>query len=82
MSVPMREVDCLSSREAYSFPFCPRVYKYTIGSNHLSDAQLTFDIRLLIEHVPNRLSNQSSRQASQQLAAKMHDLLRCLEYLR
>jgi len=29
-SVPMKEVDIYSSREGYSFPFCPRIYKYVI----------------------------------------------------
>ena len=32
-SVPMKEVDIYSSREAYSFPFCPKIYKYIIEKN-------------------------------------------------
>lgn len=54
--VTMREMDQLSSREAYSFPFCPRVYRYAIGGNRLSDTQLSFDLEVLVEHVPLRTS--------------------------
>lgn len=54
--VPVKELDLYSSREAYSFPFCPRIYKYNIQRNELIDSQIAFDIKLLLEYVPNRLS--------------------------
>jgi hypothetical protein len=79
--VPMREVDLLSSREAYCFPFCPRVYRYAIGGNHFCDAQLSFDLQLLLEHVPARVSNQTGRETHSRLTGKLLDLLRCFEYL-
>jgi hypothetical protein len=79
--VAMREMDQLSSREAYSFPFCPRIYRYAIGNNRLSDACLSFDLEVLVEHVPLRVSNQSSREAQLRLGGKVPDLLRCFEYL-
>lgn len=55
--VPVKELDLFSSREAYSFPFCPRIYKYNIQRNKLIDNQIAFDIKLLLEYVPNRLSD-------------------------
>jgi hypothetical protein len=29
----MKDLDVYSSREAYSFPFCPKIYKYVIEHN-------------------------------------------------
>lgn len=74
-------MDQLSSREAYSFPFCPRVYRYAIGGNRLSDTQLSFELEVIVEHVPLRTSNQSIRETQLRLGGKLVDLLRSFEYL-
>ena len=47
-SVSMKEIDIYSSREAYSFPACPRIYKYIIEQNKHEGNQLLFDISLLV----------------------------------
>ncbi len=60
--VPVKELDLFSSREAYSFPFCPRIYKYNIERNEVIDSQIAFDIKLLLEYIPNRLSDQTSNE--------------------
>jgi hypothetical protein len=60
--VPMKDLDVYSTREAYSFPFCPRVYKYNIERNELIDSQIAFDIKLLLEYVPDRLACESSNE--------------------
>lgn len=44
----MKELDLYSRREAYSFPFCPRVYKYIINKNEVIDNKITFDIKLML----------------------------------
>ena len=46
-SVPMKEVDIYSSREGYSYPFCPRIYKYVIEQNYQEGNRLCFDIVVL-----------------------------------
>lgn len=60
--VPAKELDLYTSREIYSFPFCPKVYKYSIERNELIDNQIAFDIKLLLEHIPNRLSSKTSNE--------------------
>lgn len=43
----MKEVDIYSSREGYSYPFCPRIYKYVIEQNYQEGNHLCFDIVVL-----------------------------------
>jgi hypothetical protein len=45
---PARLLELYAAREAYNFPFCPRLYKYTIQQNEQQGSQLTFDLQLLL----------------------------------
>ena len=53
----MKDLDIYSSREAYSFPFCPKIYKYVIEQNRHDCNELMFDIAVLMEKVPHRLKS-------------------------
>jgi len=60
----MKDLDLYSSREAYCYPFCPRVYKYSIANNNYLASELTFDIKVLIEKVSRRIDESFLLSAS------------------
>jgi hypothetical protein len=84
-AVSMKELDLYSSREAYTLPFCPRIYKYVTGNNRQLGNELIFDIALLVEEVPRRLGPDFPRAHSQDtlraLTSKVPDIVQGFDYL-
>lgn len=47
VGVPMRELDSFTSREAYTFPYCPRIYKCSMISNYFAGNEVWVDLVVL-----------------------------------
>ena len=80
----MKELDLYSNREAYSFPFCPKVYKYVILNNGQVGKELIFDIYLLLERVPQKISSlelTKDAKSIRLLASKVSDIVAGFDYL-
>ncbi len=73
--VSMKHLDLYSSREAYSFPFCPRVYKYVIEGNQVNEGGIGFDIKVLVQYVPKVLV------INEQCTSNIINILKAFQYL-
>ena len=80
----MKELDLYSSREAYSFPFCPKIYKYVILNNGQMGNELIFDICLLLEKIPQKVSSLEPTKEAKSirlLSSKVSDIVAGFDYL-
>ena len=84
-AAPMRLLDHFTSREAYSFPVCPRIHKCAIVANYCAGNELRVDIAILAEKLAGNLSLLPSHPHQKAVAKKLErqlgPLVEGFEYL-
>jgi hypothetical protein len=81
----MQQLEHFTSREAYSFPLCPRLHKCSIVANYCTGREVRVDLAVLVEKLTGNFANLAChpqrREMIKKLERQLEQLVQGLEYL-